>query len=183
MNKRTVARALSQALGRDMTPASTMWTLPETDIGLPVFTRADLSKFIQPPKSLHPNVGTIGMGLRDELLEELKATPVYPKDFYGLRATTAEPVPTDFDYKELTRLANKMRELRKIEICGVPDELRETFKQSGFTDDELDRMIIYPERCSIRGDVVEVVYKMRDEHGNPPKEPAVPMWRHVRGLL
>lgn len=178
MNKKPLARMMH----RPAAQTEPQWPLPGQINGLPVYVHGHKAKFIEPPKSLHPNVGTIGRGLDDELRQALQATPIYPKNFYDLPATTAPPIPTDFDYEEITRLANKMRELRQIATCGVPDNLRETFKASGFTDDELDRMVIYPERCAIRGDSVEIVYKLRDEHGELPKEPSIPQWRHVAGL-
>ena len=44
--------------------------------------------------------------------------------------------------------------------CRVPEELRERFKAEGFTDDELDRMVIYPERCNLTPPDLEIVYKL-----------------------
>ncbi|QQO90385.1 hypothetical protein pEaSNUABM5_00243 [Erwinia phage pEa_SNUABM_5] len=42
----------------------------------------------------------------------------------------------------------------------VPPELRDRFKAEGFTDDELDRMVVYPERCNLTPPNLEIVYKL-----------------------
>jgi len=44
--------------------------------------------------------------------------------------------------------------------CRVPPELYERFMAEGFTEDEVKRMVIYPERCQLTVPDVEIVYKL-----------------------
>lgn len=53
-----------------------------------------------------------------------------------------------------------VRQTRVDEGVRVPPELRERFKAEGFTDDELDRMVVYPERCNLMPPDLEIVYKL-----------------------
>ena len=202
MNKKPLARMMRRP------PAQTepLHVWPGQITNLP-------SPFIVPPK-LHPNVGTIGRGLRDELLEEYTAHELIwgrPTQYdhslldkavsermmreigvdvqaaVGRGMTTAEQIERneleiEFSLTHVQRMAEQMRRLKEEQTCDVPPELRQRFIDAGLSEDTVDRMIIYPNRCCIRGNVVEIIYKLRDADGNPPKEPSVPQWVHVNGV-
>lgn len=137
----------------------------------------------------HVHVETIGGGFAQELQDEIESLNCLPPDFLRnlQRRIASESFPVGTHIENLPVAADNttwqendtlditlaithwMEVLRSVPqeevTCECPPELRDKFIAGGLTPDEVDRMIIYPHRCSIDAGEIQVVYKLRPKHG------------------
>lgn len=130
----------------------------------------------------HVNVGTIGTGLHEELMQELAIDSVvrkaldhnhaeFQKQLIGnasFETTGDNSFNMNFDIDMLKHQIDLMEQARQRHLdvtCEVPEELRSMFLSRGMTEEDVDRVILYPNRCEIVNNAVNIVYKMQPKDG------------------
>lgn len=188
MNKKITARALSRVLGRSVDYTESMLPLPG-QLDADAFLHSELGRVVPLGPNGHVNVGTIGPSLAQELVQPTLCR-VFPQNGLEHQPNECAPDPsahaildralrevcavdvvakTDFAWQDNqqghAKMMNQWFEFLKdnpVEehTCRVPEELRERFMAEGFTSDEVDRMVIYPDRCKFTLPEIQIVYKM-----------------------